>query len=143
MNAAKLIIDDKKIQYRFHMGFGILMISFSLMRFLFSPPTTSTVLMSIAFSVQGILFIFLGSSFRKIIFERDDDHLKIRWHHAFSKKAFSDKWINEISIGTSYLFIKPFEGDAYKHRIDPLKPTSREALIEFLRTHFPDRLKIR
>ena len=143
MNITKLIIDDKKVPHFIQLGLGIIMVLFSTFRYLFEPPTTSTIVMSIAFSIQGICFIFLGSSFRKIIFEKDGDQLKIRWSHSFEKKAFSDNWINEVSIGTSYIFIKPLEGDMYKHSIEPLKPKSREALIQFFHTHFPDRLKIR
>lgn len=143
MNAAKLIIDDKKVPHFIQLGLGIIMVLFSTFNYLFEPPTTSTIVMSIAFSIQGISMIFLGSNIRKTIFETDGNELKIRWSHTFSKKAFSDNWINEVSIGTSYIFIKPLEGDMYKHRIDPLKPKSREALIQFFRTHFLDRLKIR
>jgi hypothetical protein len=143
MNAPKLVIDDKKFLNRFQMGFGILMISFSLFRFFFESPTTATIMMSIAFSIQGISMLFLGSNFRKTIFERDGDLLKIRWGHTFSKKSFSDNWIKEILVGDSYLFIKPINGDVYKHRIDPLKPESRDSLLEFLRDQYPERIKTR
>ena len=143
MNAPKLVIDDKKVQYHIHLGFGILMVLFSTVRFLFEPPSTAMIVITISFSFQGILFIFLGSSFRKIILQRDDGQLKIRWSHTFSKKAFSDNWINEIFVGNAYLFIKPTQGDIYKHRIDFLKPQNRQAIIEFLQSHFPNKLKFK
>lgn len=143
MNATKLIIDNKKVLNLIQLWFGFFIVSFSILRYLFESPSTINIVTSILFSFQGISMIFLGSKLRKTIFEKDGDQLKIRWPHTFSKKAFSDHCIKEISRGTSYLFVKPFEGDAYRHRIDPLKPKSREALIDFLYTHFPNRLKVR
>jgi hypothetical protein len=143
MKTAKLIIDDRKVLSFIQLVFGISMVLVSMLQLFFELPTTAKVGLPILFLLQGIIFIFLGSNFRKKIIEREGDVLKIRWSHAFGKKAFLDNWIKEISIGTSYLFIKPLEGDGNKYKIDTLKTKSRESLIDFLRTHFPNRLKIR
>jgi hypothetical protein len=143
MNANKLIIDDRKIVNLIQLGIGILTLLFVTLRYLFESPNTTNIVTTVLFSIQGISMLFLGSNFRKTIFERDGDLLKIRWSHAFGKKVFSHNLIKEIFVGDSYLFIKPLNGDIYKHRIDPLKPESRESLLEFLRDQYPERIKTR
>lgn len=108
MNATKLIIDNKKVLNLIQLWFGFLIVSFSILRYLFESPSTINIVTSILFSFQGISMIFLGSNLRKTIFEKDGDQLKIRWPHTFSKKAFSDHWIKEISRGTYRLFAHSF-----------------------------------
>lgn len=142
MKVARLVIDQKKYISIFQLALGILMLSFTLLRYFFEAPTTINIITSIFLSIQGLSSIFLGSNFRKILFEVENGLLKIRWNHEIKKIILNTDNISEISIRNSYLFIKPLQGDKYKHRIDFLKSPNREALIDFFQTNFPDRLRL-
>jgi hypothetical protein len=54
------------------------MLSFAVFRYFFEEPTTINIITSIFFAIQGASSVFLGSNFRKVLFEIGNGLLKIR-----------------------------------------------------------------